>query len=75
MLQDVTRLENTLRWRWSVGDLVIWDNRARSTKAIDDYGDQRHIVQRMTIDGPVSVGIDGLRGKRRSSATQVTAAA
>jgi alpha-ketoglutarate-dependent sulfate ester dioxygenase len=28
MLQDVTRLENTLRWRWSVGDVVIWNNRA-----------------------------------------------
>jgi alpha-ketoglutarate-dependent sulfate ester dioxygenase len=29
MLQDhVTRLENTVRWRWSMGDVVIWDNRA-----------------------------------------------
>jgi alpha-ketoglutarate-dependent taurine dioxygenase len=29
MLQDnVTRLENTVRWRWSAGDVVIWDNRA-----------------------------------------------
>ncbi len=29
MLQDhVTRLENTVRWRWQAGDVVIWDNRA-----------------------------------------------
>jgi taurine dioxygenase len=28
MLQDhVTRLENTVRWRWSAGDVAIWDNR------------------------------------------------
>lgn len=76
MLQDhVTRLENTVRWRWSAGDVVIWDNRATQHKAIDDYGEQRRIVRRVTIDGPVSVGIDGRHGTRRSSATQVTAAA
>jgi alpha-ketoglutarate-dependent taurine dioxygenase len=76
MLQDhVTRLENTVRWRWSAGDVVIWDNRATQHKAIDDYGDRPGIVRRVTIDGPVSVGIDGRHGKRRSSDGQVAAAA
>ena len=75
MLQDhVTRLENTVRWRWQAGDVVIWDNRATQHKAIDDYGDQPRIVRRVTIDGPVSVGIDGQHGTRRRTATQVTAA-
>jgi alpha-ketoglutarate-dependent sulfate ester dioxygenase len=68
MLQDhVTRLENMVRWRWSTGDVVIWDNRATQHKAIDDYGDQPRIVRRVTIDGPISVGIDGGHGKRRNS--------
>jgi alpha-ketoglutarate-dependent sulfate ester dioxygenase len=76
MLQDyVTRLENMVRWRWSVGDVVIWDNRATQHKAIDDYGDQRRIVRRVTIDGPVSVGIDDGRGKRRNNGAEVIAAA
>jgi alpha-ketoglutarate-dependent sulfate ester dioxygenase len=76
MLQDhVTRLENTVRCRWSVGDVVIWDNRATQHKAIDDYGDQHRIVRRVTIDGPVSVGIDGRYGKRRNSDAQAAAAA
>jgi taurine dioxygenase len=76
MLQDhVTRLENTVRWRWSLGDVVIWDNRATQHKAIDDYGEERRIVRRVTIDGPVSVGIDGRHGKRRNSDAQVTVAA
>jgi alpha-ketoglutarate-dependent taurine dioxygenase len=76
MLQDhVTRLENTVRWRWSVGDVVIWDNRATQHLAIDDYGDQRRIVRRVTIDGPVSVGVDGRHGKRRNSDAQVAPAA
>jgi alpha-ketoglutarate-dependent sulfate ester dioxygenase len=68
MLQDhVTRLENMVRWRWSVGDVVIWDNRATQHKAIDDYGNEPRIVRRVTIDGPISVGIEGGHGKRRNS--------
>jgi taurine dioxygenase len=76
MLQDhVTRLENTVRWRWSADDVVIWDNRATQHKAIDDYGDQPRIVRRVTVDGPVSVGIDGGHGKRRNGDPQAAAAA
>ena len=76
MLQDhVTRLENTVRWRWSTGDVVMWDNRATQHKAIDDYGQQPRIVRRVTIDGPVSVGIDGRHGQRRNSDARVPAAA
>jgi len=52
MLQDhVTRLENIVRWRWSAGDVVIWDNRAIQHKAIDDYGNEPRIERRVTIDG------------------------
>jgi len=73
MLQDhVTRLENVVRWRRSTGDAVIWDNRATQHKAIDDYGDQPRIVRRVTIDGPVSVGIDGRHGKRHNCDAQVS---
>jgi alpha-ketoglutarate-dependent taurine dioxygenase len=76
MLQDhVTRLENTVRWRWSAGDVVIWDNRATQHRAIDDYGDEPRIVRRVTIDGPVSVGIDGRHGKTRGGTTEAAAAA
>jgi alpha-ketoglutarate-dependent taurine dioxygenase len=76
ILQDhVTRLENTVRWRWATGDVVIWDNRATQHKAIDDYGEEPRVVRRVTIDGPVSVGIDGRNGKSRNSDAQVSAAA
>jgi taurine dioxygenase len=76
MLQDhVTRLENMVRWRWSTGDVVIWDNRATQHKAIDDYGNEPRVVRRVAIDGPVSVGVDGRHSKRRNSDAQVAAAA
>jgi taurine dioxygenase len=53
---------------------VIWDNRATQHKAIDDYGDAPRIVRRVTIDGSVSVGVDGRHGTRRGAAIQVAAA-
>jgi taurine dioxygenase len=55
----ITRLENTVRWRWREGDVAIWDNRATQHYAIDDYDDQRRVVRRVTIHGDAPVGIDG----------------
>jgi taurine dioxygenase len=64
VLQDhVTRPENTVRWRWSAGDVAIWDNRATQHRAIDDYGDQPRILRRVAVAGPVSVAVDGRNGE------------
>ena len=38
-------------------------------------GDEPRMVRRITIDGPVSVGIDGRHGRRRNGDTQIAAAA
>jgi len=62
VLQDhVHRLENTVRWRWRAGDVAIWDNRATQHYAINDYGDAKRVVRRVTIAGDVPVGVDGRR--------------
>jgi alpha-ketoglutarate-dependent taurine dioxygenase len=64
VLQDhVTRLENTVRWRWKVGDVAVWDNRATQHYAINDYGDQQRIVRRVTVDGVAPVSVDGRRSR------------
>jgi taurine dioxygenase len=65
----VTRLENTVRWRWQAGDVAIWDNRATQHLAINDYGDQRRIVRRSTIAGDVPVSVDGRNSRTRSKVT------
>jgi alpha-ketoglutarate-dependent sulfate ester dioxygenase len=57
--ERVTRPENTVRWRWQEGDVAIWDNRATQHYAINDYGDARRIVQRVTVAGSIPVGLDG----------------
>jgi taurine dioxygenase len=55
----VVRPENTVRWRWRVGDLAIWDNRATQHYAIHDYGTARRRCERVMVAGPVPVGVDG----------------
>lgn len=68
IFQDhITRLENTVRWRWSVGDVAIWDNRATQHYAISDYGDQHRVVRRVTVAGDVPISVDGRRSVNRSS--------
>ncbi|MEV0295178.1 TauD/TfdA family dioxygenase [Nocardia sp. NPDC050710] len=60
LFQDrVTRLENTTRWNWQLGDVAIWDNRATQHYAIDDYDDQPRRLTRITLAGDVPVGVDG----------------
>ncbi len=60
ILQDhITRPENTVRWRWSVADVAMWDNRATQHKPISDYGAQHRHVRRVTLAGPVAIGVDG----------------
>jgi taurine dioxygenase len=60
LFQDyAVNLENIVRWRWSVGDVAIWDNRATQHRAINDYGDDLRVVRRVTIEGDIPVGVDG----------------
>jgi alpha-ketoglutarate-dependent taurine dioxygenase len=55
----VTRPENTVRWRWQVGDIAFWDNRATQHYAIYDYDGQPRRVQRVTLAGDRPVSVDG----------------
>jgi alpha-ketoglutarate-dependent taurine dioxygenase len=60
ILQDhVTRPEQTVRWQWREGDLAIWDNRATQHYAIFDYGGAHRRGERVTVAGPIPVGVDG----------------
>jgi len=57
----IIRLEHTVRWRWSTGDVVIWDNRATQHYAVADFGDQPRLMRRVTVHGDVPVSVDGRR--------------
>jgi alpha-ketoglutarate-dependent taurine dioxygenase len=57
----VTRPENTIKWQWAPGDVVIWDNRITQHYAPDDYDDLPRLLHRVTLAGDVPVGPDGRR--------------
>lgn len=59
------RLENTVRWRWQAGDVAIWDNRATQHYAINDYGDQKRLMRRVTVEGEAAVSVSGERSRTR----------
>jgi alpha-ketoglutarate-dependent sulfate ester dioxygenase len=60
LLQEyITRPEQTVRWHWREGDLAVWDNRATQHYAIADYGSAHRRGERVTVAGPVPVGVDG----------------
>ena len=47
----VTRPEFTVRWKWRVGDVAIWDNRVTQHYATFDYGNGHRVMNRATIMG------------------------
>ena len=71
----VTKLENTVRWRWSPGDVAMWDNTATQHCAINDYGEQKRVVRRSTIRGEAPVSVDGRTSVTKCEATKLPASA
>ena len=45
------RPEFSCRYRWEPGSVAFWDNRATMHYALDDYGDARRVVHRVTLRG------------------------
>ncbi len=67
LLQNrVTRLDNTVRWRWRQHDVAMWDNRATQHYAVNDYGDQPRVVRRVTVHGGPAVSIQGDESRVRT---------
>ncbi|MEW2417628.1 TauD/TfdA family dioxygenase [Streptomyces sp. NPDC046866] len=61
--------ENTVRWQWRVGDVAIWDNRATQHYGVDDSDDHERTLRRVTVDGDVPVGPDGVPSRLLSPET------
>jgi taurine dioxygenase len=47
--------EFTMRWRWQVGDLALWDNRSFQHYAVRDYQGER-VLQKSYVQGDRPVG-------------------
>jgi taurine dioxygenase len=45
------RPEFTCRWRWTDGDVAIWDNHFVQHYALNDFGAARRKIHRIEIQG------------------------
>ncbi|MCP3380349.1 TauD/TfdA family dioxygenase [Bradyrhizobium sp. CCGUVB4N] len=54
--------ENTVRWNWKAGDVVIWDNRAAQHYAGNEDGDQNTLVPHATFASVLALNNDALSG-------------
>ncbi|MEV0411876.1 TauD/TfdA family dioxygenase [Streptomyces sp. NPDC050448] len=61
--------ENTVRWQWRAGDVAIWDNRATQHYGVDDSDDHERTLRRVTVDGDVPVGPNGVPSRLISPET------
>lgn len=52
----MSRPEHQVRFRWTVGAVAFWDNRATQHYASSDYHPQRRVMDRISIIGEVPVG-------------------
>ncbi|UQX11551.1 TauD/TfdA dioxygenase family protein [Candidatus Mycobacterium methanotrophicum] len=64
----ITAPENTVRWSWESGDVVVWDNRATQHRGVDDYDDQSRLMHRVTLMGDVPVDVHGQQSRVISGA-------
>jgi taurine dioxygenase len=66
--RHITSVENTVRWRWTSGDLAIYDNRSTEHYVSQDYGTYPRRMYRSTVAGEVPVSVDGRQSIVRKGA-------
>jgi taurine dioxygenase len=59
LLSHVLRPENQIRWKWRLGDVLIFDNRCTLHYGVDDYDRNDRVLHRVSITGEVPFGLDG----------------
>ncbi|HIW91873.1 MAG TPA: TauD/TfdA family dioxygenase [Candidatus Corynebacterium avicola] len=59
----ITKEDNTFRWNWTEGDVILWDNHATQHYGVKDFGDHHRKIRRVTLAGAVPTSVDGEKSK------------
>jgi taurine dioxygenase len=51
LFQHQVRPEFTVRFRWAVGSLAMWDNRCAQHNPVNDYHGYQRVMHRITLEG------------------------
>ena len=51
LFEHIEQATFQVRWRWSQGDVAMWDNRCALHYAANDYGAARRVMHRVTLKG------------------------
>ena len=57
VMDHATQPRFQCRWRWSVNDLVLWDERRTMHMALPDHYPRHRKLRRCTVEGEVPLGI------------------
>ncbi|WP_442891627.1 TauD/TfdA dioxygenase family protein [Dietzia sp.] len=57
--ERILKPDNTFRWEWNKGDVVIWDNHGTQHYGVSDFGNRSRKVHRVTLAGTVPVSVNG----------------
>ena len=57
LFEHIKSPEFQMRHRWSVGDVVIWDNRCAQHYAVADYTGERRLMHRIVVLGKTIRGV------------------
>ncbi len=57
LMAFATQHRFTIRWRWDVNDLAVWDERRTMHQALPDHYPQHRKVRRCTVDGEVPLPV------------------
>jgi taurine dioxygenase len=55
LFEHIKSPDFSLRWRWTEGDVALWDNRVVQHYAVPDYESER-VMQRIIVKGQRPVG-------------------
>lgn len=59
LFNEILQPASIARWRWSAGEVCIWDNQFVLHYAIYDYGDAPRLLHRIEIEGQPLIPMEG----------------